>query len=130
MGAWGTGHFDNDDALDLVAELEQEGLNAVQRALDDASGNEEYLQADLAAKLLAAAEVLAALIGKPSSELPEAVADWIAVHRKQPAQHLLMATRQSLDWIAEDSELTELWQESDEFAEWQQKLADLRARLG
>ena len=33
MGAWGAGSFENDDAMDWVYELEEEGLEAVTAAL-------------------------------------------------------------------------------------------------
>lgn len=65
MGAWGIHAFDNDDACDWASELTGEGMAAVQDALEVVAGmdGEEYLEADLGARALAACEALARLRG-------------------------------------------------------------------
>lgn len=69
MGAWGTGVFEDDEALDWVGGLaEAATLAPVVDALraTEASG---YLEAPTCSAALAAAEVVAALNGKAESEL-------------------------------------------------------------
>ena len=72
MGAWGTDSFANDDAMDWIAEQEANGLAAVASAFAavDAAAD-DYLDASIASSALAAAEVVAALLGGPSPTRPE-----------------------------------------------------------
>ena len=134
MGAWGTESFDNDAAMDWVAELEAAtDLRAVADALG-AAASEEYLDADVGSVGLAAAEVVAALRGRPAAELPEEVAAWVEGHRVPPDAALLGAAVRAVDAIAgepERSELRELWDEAadDDRAAWRAAVADLRDRL-
>jgi len=72
LGTWGTEAFANDDALDWIAELEgadddrflQEALQVV---IQDEGAYLEVPECNIA---LAAAEVVAALHGHPSHDLP------------------------------------------------------------
>ena len=131
MGAWGTGNFDNDEALDWLYLLsEAPDLLLLQTTLEAVTGSEEdYLDATDCAQALAAAEIIAALAGHPPEELPEEVAGWID-GRPAPPDDLKMLALIAIEAISgEDSELRELWEESDEFEEWQAVLNDLTARL-
>jgi Domain of unknown function (DUF4259) len=65
MGAWGVANFENDDAQDWVYELEESKDLSVVANLD----NEIYLAAPECARALAAAEVLTALLSRPSRDL-------------------------------------------------------------
>ena len=67
MGAWGAGNFENDDALDWLAVLQAEGLPAAGAAIQDVlTLADDYLEAPTCCAALAAAEVIAALRGRPS----------------------------------------------------------------
>ncbi len=131
MGCWGIGNFDNDDALDWASNLgESLGLDPVDRVLR-APCNGEYLEAPEASEALAAAEVVAALLGHPASDLPVNLARWIAEHRGLDARPYrevaLLRVRAVLD---ENSELRELWEENDEdFPFWKATVEALIARL-
>lgn len=130
MGAWGAGSFDNDDALDWCAELEAEGLPAAGGALRAAKElADDYLEAPESSMALAAAEVVAALRGRPAADLPEHVAAWVAAHPDDPGDDLVRLAREAVDAVAAGSELAELWGEVDD-AEWRAAVADLRSRLG
>ena len=129
MGAWGFGTFENDDALDWTAdlidigeELIPEAFVRVQEAVDD------YLEADLCSFALAAAEVVAALNGKPSADLPEEVADWVR-GRPAPAADLLAAARKAVGAIHKSSELRDLWEEAEQLDDWEPRVEDLSRRL-
>jgi hypothetical protein len=122
MGAWGTGNFDNDEALDWLYLLsEAPDLLLLQTTLEAVTGSEEdYLDAT---------DIIAALAGHAPEELPEEAAGWLD-GRPAPPDDLKMLALIAIEAIyGEDSELRELWEESDEFEEWQAVLNNLTARL-
>lgn len=130
MGAWDAGNFDNDDAMDWLAELEAEGLAAVDGALQSVlAGANDYLEAPTCCAGLAAAEVVAALRGKPVGRPPEALTAWVVRHAARPSAELTASARAAVEAILARSELRELWQESDEFEEWTSAVGDLARRL-
>lgn len=131
MGAWGTHNFANDDAMDWLAELEDNGLAATSSAfaaVDEAA--DDYLDASIAACALAAAEVIAALHGRPSPTLPEEIITWVAANPGDPGKALLASARRTIDVVGKQSELRDLWEETDEFETWRAELSDLKGRLG
>jgi hypothetical protein len=73
MGAWGAGSFENDDAVDWLAEFCSEpGISVMLEALSvitDAD-EDEYLELPESCIGIAAAELVAALNGAPVSDLP------------------------------------------------------------
>jgi hypothetical protein len=78
---------------------------------------------------VAAAEVLAAVLQRPSLTLPDDVATWVAEHPGQDGMALVPTALQALVRIERDSELQELWDDFDHAAAWRQSMADLRSRL-
>lgn len=133
MGAWSHDAFGNDDALDWLHGLEAvDDLSLIEAALDavvdEADG---YLEAPAACEALAAVEVVAWLRGHPASDGgPEVAEDWVARVRLAPPEALLRRALAALDRIgADNSELKELWDDSDSAADWQASLADQRRRL-
>jgi hypothetical protein len=89
MGAWGKGPFQNDMALDWVYELEEKGRACLVDTFDEcARFADEYVDADLASYVLAAAEVVAAQLGRPRLDLPEEVRTWVAKDGAPPDQGL------------------------------------------
>lgn len=71
MGAWGSGSFDNDDALDWVNDLEgSKGTAVIEFALQAVLDESDYLEAPECSAALCAAEVVAALKGAPGQGLP------------------------------------------------------------
>lgn len=130
MGAWGQGSFENDEAMDWVAELEtyaDDGLliNALNSAIDQA---EDYPEAPDSAIALAAAEVIAALLGKPADDCPNEVDAWIQ-ERPAPSSSLIAKARQAAEVVLSNSELKDLWTESDALETWQASVEDLLSRL-
>jgi uncharacterized protein DUF4259 len=130
MGAWGYGPFENDDALDFVADLETTTgtghLSTVLSAIAD--DRSEYVEAPESSAAIAAAEVVAALLGYPHPELPEEVTLWVA---QQAGSHADLAREalRAVGRIAESSELREMAEEDDDFPSWQESIADLIGRL-
>ncbi len=65
MGAWGTGSFDNDDAADLLTEVTGDGdLSLVREVFDNVPTSTEYVEAPDASQAIAAAEIVAAALGR------------------------------------------------------------------
>jgi hypothetical protein len=130
MGTWGFGTFENDTAADWAYTLDEASDLAPMEAALDAVESGRYLDADMAAEALAAGEVLAALRGKAAADLPDEVRAWVAGHPQTVPAALLAAARGAVEKVAQESELRDLWEESDDFAAWQRVVGELRARLG
>ena len=132
-GGWDTGSFDNDDALDWIYELsESEDLSVVESALQNAVDASGYLEAPTGSAAIAAAEVVAALRGKPKSELPTEVTDWVRTHQFAVGSDLVETARSAISAVrnSESSELAQLWSDSKELADaWEADLGDLLKRL-
>jgi hypothetical protein len=135
MGTWSVDAFGNDDAADWGYELEEaEGLDPIEEAISEvlAVGG-DYLEAPEAAVALAAIEVLARLCGKPGEKnsYTEAADKWVASTSAKPTTELIDRAQAAIARIlAENSELNELWQDSEEYDAWLASVSDLRARVG
>jgi hypothetical protein len=130
MGAWGTGSFENDDALDWVAELEESrGLKHVKAALRDVVDvGDGYLEADVASRGVAAAEVVAGLNDAPGDDLPEEVENWIEEQRGRGVDLSALAL-EVLTRLRTKCELYDLWQEAPEGKAWLEGIVKLEERL-
>lgn len=118
MGAWGSGAFENDDALDAVAELVEGTFE-----LDDlrAAVAADYLEAPEGAVALALVEVALATLGivDPDAALDEVDVRLLATQLDDAAYELILTTAERV--VRPDaSELYELWEEAgdEELAEW------------
>ena len=133
MGAWGAGNFDNDTALDWIWDLEaSKDLSIVEATISEVLDEDDYLDPDIACMGLAAAEVVAALKGKPADKLPDEVSNWVAAHQVTPGDVLIKGCLAAVDKIRNDdiSELKELWEEDEgPLQDWHAVLDDLTARL-
>lgn len=132
-GAWDVGSFDNDDALDWVWELsETDDLSLIEEALQSAVEASGYLEAPTGSVALAAAEVVAALRGNPSSKLPPEVSEWTRAHKLAISDGLLRSARTAVAQVknAESSELAQLWSDSADTEKlWHAELSNLLKRL-
>ena len=127
MGAWGSGHFENDDALDFLGEITGvEGLAAAFTALPPAG--EGAVDATDASRAMAAAEVVAAMKGCPSDDCPKQLTGRLGALGR-PTRDLLDLARSAVSRVLFDSELLDLWAESDESEAWNQAVTDLIDRL-
>ena len=136
MGTWAVDAFGNDYAQDWAEDLAQtSNLDAVEDTLDtalDTSAGE--LEAPFAAEALVAIEVLARLQGKggAAGEDSAAVDAWVAA-RKPKARRRADLEDKALQVIArilsEQSELRELWAESEHYEAWRASVEELRGRL-
>lgn len=132
MGAWGAGNFDNDTALDWVYELEEtDDLFLIESAIN-AVVDEEYIDADVGCEALVAMEAVARLMGNFGKENPysEDLDRWVQEHPLNIDDRLLIRSKKALELITgEQSELKELWEETEEYEAWLQELKNLGTRL-
>ncbi|WP_234856649.1 DUF4259 domain-containing protein [Acinetobacter junii] len=134
MGTWSHESFGNDTANDWAYELEDATdfsviETALQVALDE---GDEYLDADLAMEAIAAVEVIAKRLGKGTQfdVYTEKVDQWLETISEQPSDDLLSLAKRVLERIvADDSELKELWLESDEYELWLGSIQQLKDAL-
>lgn len=132
MGAWGYYNFDNDTAADFAENFKAEpSADVLEQALAATTAPEDdYLDADVASEALAAAEIVAAILGKPARNFPN---DLIYIiprldlshvePLRKPAQQAVRAV------MGDESELRELWEDSDEFENWEGLQRQLLKRL-
>lgn len=131
MGAWGTGNFHNDDALDWVVDLESDGdIDMLEEAFEAILyQRDQTAEAPDCSVALAAAEVIAAMLGSPPEVMPEEVHNWLRNH-DSPPKNLVSQAQRVVTLILRDSELKDLWFESGEYKDWLEIISDLQERLG
>lgn len=124
MGAWGAGGFENDTALDFAARV---------GSVDDlvaafAAEPGETIDADSACTIVAAAECVAAMLGRPADDIPEDLAGRLKGFGK-PDAALLETARNHVSMAISNSELCELWAEANDPAEFNLAMTGLIDRL-
>lgn len=133
MGAWSHEPFGNDAACDWSYELlGGNDLTLVREAVDAVLNQEGYLDADLACEALAAAEVLSRHMGRgtQSDAYTTDIEAWLTTVSERPDPELIDKARRAIDRImADDSELRELWDESEDALKWSDSVAALRLSL-
>jgi hypothetical protein len=134
MGAWATTPFGNDSACDWAWGLSEcDDLSLIEDTLDNVLEiGSEYLEAPDAEEAIAAIEILARLKGNwgERNTYTEEADAWVEKVNLKPNQALVEKSRQVIERIlASDSELPELWKESDDFAAWKSSIDDLKARV-
>lgn len=129
MGAWSHEPFGNDTANDWAYDLEKtKDLSYIEAALDRALEEATYLEAPTAEEAIGAIEVLAKLLGRgtQSDAYTEKLDAWVKSVNQTPDPALLKKAQRVIGRIlSKDSELLELWQDSDEFEKWKASLAQL-----
>ena len=130
-GAWGEGSFENDEALDWVAKCTQTSNATVVSTSIEGALKSPFIEASEGSEAVAAAEVVAAAMGKPNSKIPAEINMWLE-HQPKPdliklATHALLALERIKD--PKTSELSQLWSEN-KTGNWQSKITELEARLG
>lgn len=124
MGAWGIGPFENDGALDLIAEMRSGNFSFDE--LGWAFDDEDYLEVDGGQIAIALAELAAAIAhGGPSPVEELDLSEVSAQFTSEKVAYIRKQVERTLS-DGEHSELYELWQETDDFAVW---LASSRATL-
>lgn len=131
MGSWDATSFGNDTANDWVYDLEEsDDLSFIDASLQKIlDAGDDYIEAPEAEEAVAASEVLAWLMGRPSAvnSHTEKVAAWVAEHPLKVPAGLAEKALFVLERIQEDaSELNEMWEDDPK---WAASMADLCTRL-
>ena len=133
MGAWGLGSFENDDACDFLADATESGdLTLLREALDNVLTSTEYVEAPDACNAIVAAEIIAAALGRPTqaAQQEEELTSWLSRIRPTIDNELAAQALDALSRIlAENSDLRELWEEADDFSDWQASVKELALQL-
>src|SRR5262245_2154425 len=130
-GAWGEGSFENDDALDWATECAaSKDVAVVETALRQVM-KQRYVEAPEGSAAIAAAEVVAAALGKPVADLPKGLGQWIAKQSREAIANQAPLARDAVERVARkdgSSELRELWADGDP-TRWLATIEDLKKRL-
>lgn len=132
MGAWGIRSFENDDAMDWFLELEESGGVALLEQALSTQPEDGYLERDDGCQIVAAVEVIAALLGVPSSDLPDRVMQWVEANKATDVSTLVPKCGPALDLACSPgSENYELWEEAapEDFSQWKDLISDLKRRV-
>lgn len=135
MGTWSHEPFGNDTANDWAYGLEERrDYSLVEQAVQQVIDNgDDYLDADLAVEAVAASEVLAKSLGRgtQSDAYTENVDAWLKSITARPTSELLSKAQAALTRVlGEDSELRELWEDSDDLQNWESSIKALRSAMG
>jgi len=135
MGAWGAGPFDNDTALDLFSELEEETSFSVIRSKIEDVVTDDYLEADLVQEAIASLAILTAIKTNDTRLVPDFELSSLDRLRTMFLERIdddIMALCEDAFGIikrSDDNELYELWLEEDGVDLWLAHLDDLEERL-
>ena len=128
---WGVGSFENDEAEGFLDDLiVSDGTIALDFALsiDPARAR---LDAELAGMVVAAAEVVATLGGRPPMEVPDELSAWLLEHVETDPGRYSGRCTQLLDAVLEEgSALRALWDKEQRSREWAVAVEELRTRVG
>jgi hypothetical protein len=128
MGASGYRTFDDDTACDwLGAFLKRPALATIESTIEAALGP-GFLDDRAGAHALAAAEVVAALNGRPAARLDGEAAAWAAGQPRVGAE-LLSRARTAVARVLRESELRDIWLDAGSLAAWEAAVGELQSRL-
>ena len=133
MGAWGEKAFENDSALDWLAEFEGQGVPALRSILSTVAQTEEddHLDMDDGAPAIAAAEIVAAALGHGRDRVPQRVNTWLDANAGAILAEDVVPARRAVERVlAANSELRALWDDSGPHTAWNADTRVLLIRLG
>jgi hypothetical protein len=133
MPGWGTGGFENEDAQNFLGRLKSLRVADLRQMLTQAA-DQDYLEAPQSGEVVAAAEVVAALLAVASGETsspatPPQVVDWIRKNDDAIPPDLVDLAHRAVEKVRTNSELKDLWLEAEGLNEWSAALRELKERL-
>ena len=142
MGAWGHNSFENDTASDWIWGLKPAKKSLLGKAkkpfaypmsvIDKLLNSDLYIDAPEGEEAIAAAECLAAAQGNPPTDPPEELENWLAsLNGNRPDPEMFNRAKQALLKVRNDSqsEIRELWKDTEYFEAWQTAIDNLITRL-
>ena len=133
MGAWGTGIFDDDTAMDFFNELtdSKDPLKLMKSTLADARAA-KYLEYDGGQSALVASAIIDTILnGTRHAVGLDELDTFVAKHKGSEVSSLKsLASAAVRQVLSEGSELQELWAENvDDYPKWRANLEALVSRL-
>jgi tellurite resistance protein len=130
MGANGAKNFENDDAADWVYDLTESNGTEILAEAFAVIEKTDFADAPDCCIALAAAEVVAAAKGKPSSDLPDEIRTWLENQdHLDKFKKLDKRAAKVAKKVQAKSELRDQWEESDDWHNWQMAVEGLLKRL-
>ena len=134
MAIWGHRNFDNDAAADFAGDFRNHPNEAMllgALAMVAETEDDETIDANEGSEALAAAEIVAAILGKPTRDFPADVIPVIVKMNPGESEDLRELAQQAVQAVVRKSVLQEFWsKQKGEAAEgWQQVQHELLERL-
>lgn len=130
MSTWDYYNFDNDAAADFAEEfLENPNEAVLYEALATAAEEEGHLEADIASEALAAAEIVAAILGRPAPDIPPGLLPAVARLDAGDSEDLRELAEEAVAAVLNKSELQQEWAGRSDYANWQHLQQNLLTRL-
>lgn len=130
MGTWGTRNFENDGAQDWIFEvMDNKDGGMIADTLQFTLNKDGFLDASECEDALAAAEVVAALFGKPSEDFPEDPLEDLDALNLLATPALRKLAVSVVEKIKQASEMREAWTAENQLEDWSGVLDDLVKRL-
>ena len=135
MGAWGTKVFESDEALDFLSDFvdSKQNIKILQSALDNVLNDSEEIDADFGEAALAAAEIIAVAFGKIYKDFSNEEFKSINIEKlkSQIDAALIIKALKAVERVqqSDKSELRSLWEDTEEYEEWNMNVNDLKSRL-
>ena len=126
MGAWGPKTFEEDTALDWIAEL-VDSDDERSFLLDSITADSDELDSEQCSVILAASEAIIAVLDEPRSGMPDELLDWLGDNDCDDISDLPAIAVKSVKLVlGEGSEMRELWEEGEGYEEWSNEVEQLR----
>lgn len=130
MGSWSNKPFGNDTALDLTSRLlTADSEDPVSSCIRDALDSKDALDATMSEEAIAAAALIAAAANESIRAVPKDVSAWIWTRGYVPDKALIKDAATVVQAVMEQSELRDLWEESDGLQGWLKATENVRQRL-
>jgi len=130
MGIWGIGIFDNDDAMDFIEQLLLvKDISSLSDALYKVVEPQRYLELPECYTALAAIALIAAMKDKDYSLLPDSAKRWASDMNSSINTQLIGLAQKAILAITTESELQNLWSNSDTYNNWTKVIDGLTERL-
>lgn len=135
MGAWGAGPFDNEMALELFAELEEETSFSVIRSKIEEVVTDDYLEANQVEEAIASIAILTAIKTNDRRLVPKFESSSLDTLRglflTKIDTNILSLVEDALGIMrrSDDNELYDQWIEEEGFEDWMAHLDYLEEKL-
>lgn len=131
MSAWGINNFENNVALDWLEELIQSNGSEVKAFMNSfvQHFNPEETTLDNCFKFLAICELFAIINHNPADDLPSELLDWMERTYVENQKEPLEVCAKGLKLILKDSEIKEMYLDSEYYESWKEIQENLLKRL-